>query len=80
MTADAKLLAFAWNGIETTKLEGNAKPQTIVEVGDPLDSTIDVAWSPDGTKLAFSISGSDLDNGLYVIDRDGSHRRRLASF
>ena len=29
-------------------------------------------WSPDGTELAVSVSG-----GLYVMDADGRHRRRL---
>ena len=43
-------------------------------------ATIDVAWSPDGNHIAFSVVGSGSDDGLYVIDRDGSHRRLLTRF
>lgn len=80
MSADAKLLAFGWDGVNVMKLEGDSDPNVLVEVGDFEDSTIDVAWSPNGRKLAFSVTGSDFDDGLYVIDRDGKHRLRLAEF
>ena len=80
LTTDAKLLAFGWNGVETMELSGNHDPKTFVAVDDPEDATVDVAWSPDGRRLAFSVIDSGIDDGLYVIDRDGSHRRRLVKF
>lgn len=78
MSADAELLAFGWDGVEIMRLEGESDPKTLVEVDDLEDAVISVAWSPDGRKLAFSVTGSDYDDGLYVVDRDGKHRRRLA--
>jgi hypothetical protein len=37
-------------------------------------------WSTDGKQIAFSVINSGSDDGLYVIDRDGSHRWRLVAF
>ena len=36
------------------------------------------AWSPDGRKIAFARNGSG-DDGIYVMDADGSDVRRLTS-
>jgi hypothetical protein len=80
ISPDAKLLAFGWDGVESFKLDAKSDPKTLVEVEDLEDATIDVAWSPDGRKLAFSVIGSGADDGLYVIDRDGKHRRRIVEF
>ena len=47
---------------------------------DPDDGGADygVAWSPDGSRLAFVCSGPDLsDDGLCIVGADGSGRRRL---
>jgi Tol biopolymer transport system component len=35
------------------------------------------AWSPDGRKLAFVRSLGQGNDEIYVMDADGSHRRRL---
>ncbi len=80
MTPDAELLAFGWSGIETMRITGHNDPKTFVAVDDPKHATITVDWSPDGRKLAYSITGSGSDDGLYVIDRNGGHRRLLAEF
>ena len=80
ISPDAKVLAFGWNGVETKKTDENGGAATLVSANDPENATIDVAWSPSGRKLAFSVSGSGADDGLYLVDRDGSHRRLLVSF
>lgn len=80
VTPDFKLLAFGWIGVETKRIFEPGDPKTFVAVDDSQDAIIDVDWSPDGRTLAFSISGSGSDDGLYVIDRDGKHRRRLVRF
>ena len=55
-------------------------PPPIAEVDLPGFATIGVAWAPDGKHIAFSVVGSGSYDGLYVIDRDGSHRRLLVKF
>ena len=80
-------VAFGRNGVEVASRKTDTSPSDrlpppIAQVDLPGFATIDVAWSPDGTRIAFSVtgSGSGSDDGLYVVDRDGSHRRRLAQF
>ena len=77
---DGSLLAFGWNGVETSLISGGGHPKVLTEINNSLGATIDVAWSPDGRRIAFSVLRSGIDDGLYVIDRDGSHRRRLVKF
>ena len=43
---------------------------------DPMTSDIFPAWSPDGTKIAFS-SYRDGNSDIYVIDADGKNLIRL---
>jgi Tol biopolymer transport system component len=38
----------------------------------------DIAWSPGGTKLAFTCNTAHLGGRLYVADGDGRHVRRVA--
>jgi len=70
-------IAFGWVGVELYSLTKAGDPKVLVKIQGWADATIDVAWSPDGRMLAFSITGSGADDGLYVVDRDGSHRRLL---
>ena len=37
------------------------------------------AWSPDGTRIAFTRSFDEDETQIYVMDADGSNRRRLTS-
>ncbi len=83
---DGREVAFGRNGVEvaSSEAEGSSSddllPPPIAQVDLPGFATIDVAWAPDGKHIAFSVIGSGSDDGLYVIDRDGSHRRRLVAF
>ena len=44
-------------------------------------TTLDAAWSPDGRKLAyFRSQNEEADLELYVMDADGSNKRRLTQF
>ena len=52
-----------------------------IKVTDNLYANINPAWSPDGAQIAFlseqdGIYGSF---GLYLIDKDGSHQRKLSA-
>jgi Tol biopolymer transport system component len=82
---DGREVAFGRNGVEvasrkTDSSPGDRLPPPVAQVDLPGFATIDVAWAPDGKKIAFSVIGSGSDDGLYVINRDGSHRRRLVGF
>jgi TolB protein len=44
----------------------------------PTNDVVDPVWSPDGTKIAFTVySGSSWD--VYVVNADGSEQRALAN-
>jgi TolB protein len=36
-------------------------------------------WSPDGHRIAFHLGSGDLDNGLAVVNADGSHRAAVGA-
>jgi len=74
---DSRQIAIAYGNIEIVNADGRGSVRYLHE----WDSVTDVAWSPDGQRLAFVISGyGPRINGLYVVDRDGKHRRRLVAF
>jgi hypothetical protein len=73
---DGRQIAIGYGSIEIVNADGSGKARYLHE----WKSATGVAWSPDGKRIAFSVVGSDADDGLYVIDRDGSQRRRLVKF
>jgi hypothetical protein len=77
---DARMLAFATSDIETCTVNGRDDPKTVPGTIYGDDATIDVAWSPDSKQIAYSVTGSVSDDGLYVIDKSGKNRRRLVGF
>jgi WD40-like Beta Propeller Repeat len=72
-------IAIGWDGVETADLV-EKQPMTIATVANTTNVQIDVAWAPSGKQIAYSVVGSGADDGLYLIDRDGSHRRLLVKF
>jgi Tol biopolymer transport system component len=39
----------------------------------------DPSWSPDGRQIAYTSSGANAPQGIYVMKADGSGKRRLTS-
>jgi Tol biopolymer transport system component len=75
---DSKRIAFASDrGIEVVELDDGGR-KTIV----PADvvSVLGIEWAPDGTRLAYVVDHPENESvfELYVVDRDGSHRRRVS--
>ena len=65
------------DGSEQRRLTRNRGPRGIPNAGpDPVPSPDQLAWSPDGTKIAF-ISERDGNWELFVMSADGSEQRRL---
>jgi Tol biopolymer transport system component len=65
------------DGSEQRRLTRNRAPRPIPNAGpDPVPSPDQLAWSPDGTKIAF-ISERDGNWELFVMNADGSEQRRL---
>jgi hypothetical protein len=77
---DARMLAFAEGDIEICTVEGKDDPKTLPGTIYGDDATIDVAWSPDSKQIAYSVTGSEGEDGLYVIDKSGKNRRLLVRF
>ena len=47
------------------------------QVGDPDMDAREAVWSPDGSTIAFGAGDAEAGIGLYLMDSDGSHVRRL---
>ena len=83
---DGRSLAYGWGGVYVESNEKGASSSRVWRetlsdgFGLPEEMTVDVSWSPNGKRIAYSVTGSDSGDGLYVIDRDGSHRRLLVRF
>lgn len=74
---DGRQIAVGYGRVEIFPTNGSG----IVRELRAWDSVTDVAWSPDGRQIAFVVAGwGPKVNGLYVIDRDGKHRRRIVEF
>ncbi len=73
------LIAFTSRGeILTMRSDGSDIRQLTKNPGNP---DFAIAWSPDGTKIAFaSYRPGDPNTELYVMNADGSGQRRLTDF
>jgi TolB protein len=47
---------------------------TLVSV---IGSDFGIGWAPDGKRLAFKVVGDEVENGIYIINRDGTGLRKL---
>lgn len=80
MTRDGALVAYVkGREIWTASIDGTNHRRLTFQAG-ATDNRIltDPAWSPDGTRVAYSVP-VDGHRDIYVIDADGSHSTRLTS-
>src|SRR6516162_2017501 len=78
---DGKRIAFVFNvtGIPQvwTVLTGGGWPELVTASGDPVGT---VAWSPQGSLLAFSLApGGGMNEQVYLVHPDGTGLKRLTS-
>jgi hypothetical protein len=73
--APSRQIAFIHNGSLVTMEPDGAGMKTLFAYGNPGDARAP-AWSPDGSKLAFTMGGSRFTR-LYVVNADGSDLRAL---
>jgi Tol biopolymer transport system component/DNA-binding winged helix-turn-helix (wHTH) protein len=81
---DGSQIAFAWSGNPATGAEGYDLYVKVIHGENWLRLThhpsnvISVAWSPDGTQIAFyRVSGAD--TGIYLVPASGGPERKLRS-
>ncbi len=76
----ADSIVYGWAGIEVFSFEKGDDPDVLADVLNWDMGRIDVAYSPDGEQIAYSVVGSGTEDGLWVIDKNGKNPRYLASF
>jgi Tol biopolymer transport system component/DNA-binding winged helix-turn-helix (wHTH) protein len=79
---DGQRLVFAWNGdsgeagfdlyLKTLDSE------RLTRLTNSRAIAISAAWSPDGTRIAFTRESDDADGGLFLISATGGDARKLA--
>jgi TolB protein len=74
---DGKTLLVNGNQGELNRVDVASGEETAVPA--PLRGMLDAVVSPDGKRIAFSLStsGSIDDNNIWLIDADGTHERKL---
>jgi dipeptidyl aminopeptidase/acylaminoacyl peptidase len=74
----SRVLAFESTGdIFVSNMDGSHLVQ-LTSDGSPNSYNREVAWSPDGNRIAFSKSDGRWGAAIYVIDADGANARRLS--
>jgi len=80
---DGKLLAFESNRNSTIYYQiylFNNEQRSITRLTEPAEcSNFSPVWSPDGKRIVFYSNCEDDQRDIYVMNRDGSGRKRLTS-
>ena len=67
-------LVFA--GIMRFRIDGS-HPKRLSPVGPPCSGDLEPRWSPDGNRILFQYQDSTGPQSIWVMNRDGSHRRQI---
>jgi Tol biopolymer transport system component len=74
-----RIAGTSFDGIFTMNADGSGLRTVSTAGADEQD--LDPAWSPDGRQIVFTRTRSDLNtNDVWVMNTDGSGRRRIAKF
>jgi dipeptidyl aminopeptidase/acylaminoacyl peptidase len=73
---DREPYRFEYENLETMSVDGTKGPFTISQNGGAWRA----AWSPDSARIAYSDYDDKGIYQLFIIDRDGTNRKRISSF
>src|SRR6266545_4958061 len=74
---DGSMLAFAINGIYVVNADGTDLRLVTRYEGERTCADLEPSWSPDGSSIAFAVRCEAGDEGIWLVDPDGTDRRQL---
>jgi Tol biopolymer transport system component len=74
---DGTMLAFATNGIYVVNVDGTDLQLVTRYDGERTCADLEPSWSPDGSSIAFAVRCEGGDEGIWLVDADGTDRRQL---
>ncbi len=74
---DGSMLAFAINGIYVVNADGTDLRLVTRYEGERTCADLEPSWSPDGSSIAFAVRCEAGDEGIWLVDADGTNRRQL---
>ena len=74
---DGTMLAFATFGIYVVEADGTDLRLVTRYDGERTCADLEPSWSPDGSSIAFAVRCESEDEGIWLVDADGTDRRQL---
>ncbi len=74
---DGSMLAFAINGIYVVNADGTDLRLVTRYDGERTCADLEPSWSPDGSSIAFAVRCEAGNEGIWLVDPDGTDRRQL---
>jgi Tol biopolymer transport system component len=74
LNASSKIAFNRYTGEVTAIFTMNTDGSDVKQITDNQYYSVDPAWSPDGTKIAFDTSRNNGDSEIYLMDADGSNQ------
>lgn len=74
--SENQFIAIAANQVYLMPADGSKPPRQLTRFAEMVELD-NLAWSPDGKKIAFTVFGLNASRSIYVIDADGSRLTNL---